>query len=125
MKTFFSKLMRGIESTRNVLLNLFFLLFIGFFVVTLMNAQPSLPERGILKLELKGALVEQVKRPSFGLSALTNPEAKQVKVHDVVLALENAAKDGRILGARLDLSDLTSAALPHLQEIRQAIETFK
>ncbi|MDQ6980139.1 MAG: signal peptide peptidase SppA [Ghiorsea sp.] len=125
MKTFFSKLMRGIESTRNVLLNLFFLLFIGFFVVTLLNAQPSLPERGILKLELKGALVEQVKRPSFGLSALTNPEAKQVKVHDVVLALENAAKDERILGARLDLSELTSAALPHLQEIRQAIETFK
>ena len=125
MKSLFSKLMRGIEGTRNVLLNLFFLLFIGFFIITIMNAQPSMPEQAILQLDLKGALVEQVKRPSFGLSTLTSPEPKQVKVHDVVSALERAAKDERILGVRLDLSELSSAALPHLQEIRTAIETFK
>ncbi|MDQ7002684.1 MAG: signal peptide peptidase SppA [Ghiorsea sp.] len=125
MKTFFSKLMKGIETTRYVMVNMFFLLLLGFLVYSLMQAQPSMPERAILQLDLQGALVEQVKHPSFGLSLLTNPEPKQVKVHDVVMALEMAAKDDRILGVRLDVGKLSSAALPHLQEVRAAIEAFK
>jgi len=125
MKTFFSKLMKGIEGTRNVLLNLFFLLFIGFFIVTLMNAQPSLPERVILQLDLDGALVEQVQRPEIGLSSLTSPAPKQVKVHDVVTALKRAAKDETVLGVRLDLQALTKASLPHLQQLKKAVEAFK
>ncbi|WP_038247423.1 signal peptide peptidase SppA [Ghiorsea bivora] len=125
MKTAFLRLMKGIENIRYVMVNMLFLFLVGFLLYTLMQAQPTMPERAILQLDLKGALVEQVKRPSFGLSALTNPEPKQVKVHDVVMALEMAAKDERIKGVRLDLSKLSSAALPHLQEIRHAIETFK
>ena len=125
MKSLFSKLMKGIDGTRNVLLNLFFLFFIGFFIMTLMNMAPSMPDRAILQLDLKGTLVEQVKRPDFGLSALTSPEPNQVKVHDVVTALERAVKDERILGVRLDLSALSAAALPHLQEVRTAIDKFK
>lgn len=125
MKTVFSKFMKGIAYIRYVMVNLFFLFLLGFLLYSLMQAQPAMPERAILQLNLDGALVEQVKRPSFGLSSFTNPEPKQVKVHDVVTALEMAAKDERIKGVRLDLSKLSSAALPHLQEIRQAIETFK
>ncbi|HID36299.1 MAG TPA: signal peptide peptidase SppA [Ghiorsea sp.] len=125
MKEFFSKLMRGIEGTRNVMLNMFFLFFIGFLIYTLMSAQPSLPERVVLQLNLDGALVEQVQRPTIGLSSLTSPAPKQVKVHDVVTALKRAAKDEAVLGVRLDLQNLTKAALPHLQQLKKAVETFK
>jgi len=125
MKSFFSRLMKGVEVTRNVMLNLFFLFFITFFVVTLMNLQPSLPQQVILQLDLKGVLVEQVNQPDFGLSTLTNPEPNQVKVEDVVNALSRAAKDDRVLGARLDLEQLTQASLPHLAEVRKAIEAFQ
>ncbi len=125
MKAFFSKLMRGIEGTRNVMLNMFFLFFIGFFIYTLMNAQSSLPKRVVLQLDLNGALVEQVQRPEFGLSSLTSSTPKQVKVHDVVTALKRAAKDDAVLGVRLDLQKLSKAALPHLQQLRKAVETFK
>ena len=117
--------MRGISGTRTVMLNVFFLFFLGFFIVTLMNAQPSLPEKMVLQLDLTGELVEQVKRPEFGLSALTAPAPRQVKVNDVVNALERAAKDEAVLGVRLDLGELSRAALPHLQELRRAVEAFK
>lgn len=125
MKLFFSRLMRGLDVTRNVMLNVFFLLFIGFFIVTLMNAQPSLPEHVILQLDLKGELVEQIKRPDFGLSALTKPAPRQVKLYDVITALERAAKDDAVVGVRLDLEQLSTAALPHLRELRRAVEVFK
>jgi len=125
MKIFFTKLMKGIDLTRSVLINLVFLFIIGFLVFSLLNARPSMPDHAILQLDLKGNLVEQIQRPEFGLSTLTSPTAKQVKVHDVVNALNQAAKDDRILGARLDLAELSNAALPHLQEIRVAIEKFK
>ncbi len=125
MKEFFSRMMKGIETTRYVLLNLFFLFIVLFFVITLMNVQPSLPDRLILQLDLKGVLVEQVKRPDFGLAAFTAPEPNQVKVHDVVSALQRAAEDERVAGVRLDLQELSQATLPHLRELKKAIETFK
>jgi len=125
MKAFFSRIMKGIETTRHVVLNLFFLFILIFFIVSLMNVQPSIPDKVILQLDLKGTLVEQVKRPDFGLSALAAPEPNQVKVNDVVKALELAAKDERVLGVRLDLQQLKQGSLPHLSEIRTAIETFK
>ncbi|MDX8382423.1 MAG: signal peptide peptidase SppA [Ghiorsea sp.] len=125
MKIFFTKLMKGIDTTRSVMLNLFFVFIIGFLVFSLLNSRPSMPEQAILQLDLKGNLVEEVQRPALGLSTLASPPSKQVKVHDVVNALNLAAKDDRILGARLDLTELSHAALPHLQEIRLAIENFK
>ena len=125
MRKFFSGFMKGIDTTRGVLINLFFLFFIGFFIFTVMSAKPSTPERMILQLDLQGELVEQVKHPEFGLSTLASPAPRQVKVHDVVSALERAAKDDAVLGVRLDVSELSRAALPHLQELRRAVETFK
>jgi len=125
MKIFFTKLMKGIDRTRSVMLNLFFVFIVGFLIFSLVNSRPSMPEQAILQLDLKGDLVEDIQRPDFGLSTLASPPSKQVKVHDVVNALNLAAKDDRILGARLDLTELSNAALPHLQEIRRAIEKFK
>ncbi|OIP99535.1 MAG: signal peptide peptidase SppA [Zetaproteobacteria bacterium CG2_30_46_52] len=125
MRVFFSKLMRGIESTRTVVLNLVFLLVLTFILVSLLNARPSLPDKVILQLDLNGVVVEQVNRPDFGLSSLTSPEPNQVLVGDVVAALKRAAKDERVLGVRLDLQELSQASLPHLEEIRTAINTFK
>ncbi len=125
MKKIFSRVMRGVETTRSVLFNLFFLLFITFLVISIMNAQPSLPDKFILQLNLQGSLVEQVKRPEFGLTTLTAPSPQQVKVHDVVTALKRAAQDERVLAVRLNLEKLNQAPLVHLQSIRQAIEVFK
>ncbi len=125
MKKVFFVLMKGVTGTRTVMLNVFFLFFLGFFIVTLINAQPSLPDKMVLQLDLQGELVEQVQRPEFGLSALTAPAPRQVKVNDVVNALERAAKDEVVLGVRLDLGELSRAALPHLQELRRAVEAFK
>lgn len=125
MRTFFSKLMQGIDRTRYVMLNVFFLLLITFLIFSLINARPSLPDHLILKLNLDGVLVEQTQRPDFGLSTLTSPAPQQVKVDEVVSALKRAAKDERVLGVRLDLQELSSASLPHLQELREAVNTFK
>ncbi|MDQ6988945.1 MAG: signal peptide peptidase SppA [Mariprofundaceae bacterium] len=125
MKKTFSLLMKGVEKTRYVLLNLFFLLFIAFFIITIINAQPSVPDKFILHLNLTGSLVEQVKHPEFGLSSFTAPSPQQVKVHDVVTALERAAKDERVLAVYLDVQKLTSASLVHMQDIRQAILKFQ
>ncbi len=125
MKQLFSKLMRSIEVLRHVTLNLFFILLLGFLIVTLMKTQPSLPEKMVLKLALDGDLVEQVQRPDFDFFALASPSPKQVKVYDVVTALQKAAKDDAVLGVRLDVGGLGRAALPHLQEIKRAIEMFK
>ena len=125
MKAFFVALMRVVDHIRHITLNLFFLVLLGFLVFTLLNTAPSTPRRMILQLDLRGELVEQVKRPELSLSALTVPAPKQVKVRDVVMALERAAKDDAVLGVRLDVSELSRAALPHLRELRRAIEAFK
>ena len=125
MKSMFMKMMKGIETTRMVMLNIFFLLVLLLLLLSLISTREEMPEQFILELNLEGSLVEQVKQPDFGLNALAAPPPHQVMVHDVITALKRAAKDERVVGLRLNFEKLTQAALPHLREVKGAIEAFK
>lgn len=125
MKSFFSKVMDIFDTVRKVTINLIFLLFILIFVVTLFSAGPQVPDNSVLVFNPKGALVEQLVRPSADSFPFAFPSQDQDVLPDVVRALELAANDPKIRMLRLDLEGMKPTSLAKLQDVRKAIETFR
>lgn len=133
----FGKLIIGILLVLQGVIGLaMLLLFVGFIVSVSDNlggqkAIGSVPKDAALLLNPKGVLVEEaeVKDPFEQLlqEAYGADEPDQVEVDEIVRAIRSAAKDDRIKGMVLDLSQLyvptISASKAHY--IGAAIEDFK
>ncbi len=92
----------------------------GFWVVRQITAEPTLPERIVLTLDLGEPLVEAAAIDPLAALSLERP----LEVFELVLALERAAADSRVHGlvARLDATD---HGLAVAQEIRAAVHRFR
>ena len=81
----------------------------------------------MLVLDLAGPLVEQFSGSSREavLSQLQDGDRQQVRLRDVLAALETAAQDSRIASVLLLLEDLSGGGLQAQREVAAALERFK
>ena len=121
-------LWRLVDGTRRLVLNLLFLAIVAAIVAAAVGGGPKrLQERTVLVLDLKGPIVEQTPGGArdAALKRLTGEEDTQVRLRDVVGALDWAASDASIERVLLVLDDFAGAGLPTLREVAAAIERVK
>jgi protease-4 len=107
---------------------LFFVLFAGLIWLSFQGGRPVTVEDNVaLVIAPSGEIVEQLDREpgrAF-LEDLAGTRPSQTLLRDLIEALEQGAKDPRITFAVLKLDDLNSAGLPQLEELGDAIKTFR
>lgn len=125
-------LWRGLNFTRQLVINLLFLVLLVLFILALSHdEQDQLKlESGALVLNLSGQLVEQssIEEPSSRLMKKWldgDEKPTETLVSDVVYAIDQAAKDPNIKGIVLQLQDLESSNLSKLGQITQALDNFR
>ena len=125
-------LWRGLNFTRQLVINLLFLVLLVLFILALSHdEQDQLKlESGALVLNLSGQLVEQssIEEPSSRLMKKWidgDEKPTETLVSDVVYAIDQAAKDPKIKGIVLQLQDLESSNLSKLGQITQALDNFR
>ena len=119
---------RWADQGRRVVLNLAFLaVVLGGLGVWLTSGPPALQDKTVLVLDLAGPLVEQFSGSSRDalLSQLQDSERQQVRLRDVIAALDEAAKDTRISRVLLLLEELSGGGLQAQREVAAALERFK
>lgn len=117
---------------RRAVLNLLTLLVIAgaaaAVVMSLTSSQPgALKEKTTLVLDLQGPIREQTTGGARDglLSQLQGEPTRQVRLRDVLTALELAERDPQITRVLLKLDDLGGAGLSSLREVATALQQFK
>lgn len=129
----FSKIGKSITFTRNLVFNLFFLLFVFMFVIALQQQKPEpieLENNSVLYLELNGVLVDQPKPIDPFESAVneilqSDNVVNEITIPDVIYAINRAKNDPAITAIILDLALLRPASLSKLGDITDALADFK
>ncbi|MCW8328325.1 signal peptide peptidase SppA [Photobacterium sp. SDRW27] len=127
----FQAIWKLISFTRQLIVNLLFLLVIGllFFTFNKSGEQPSLPKEAALVLDLSGPIVEQRTYVNpidkLASNALGQPPAQENVLFDIVDTIRSASTDNRITGLVLNLKDMSETNLTKLRYIAKAIEEFK
>ncbi len=122
---------RGINITRLVIINLLFfgLLFVGvmFFVGLLIHGRSTLAPKTVLLLNPDGALVEQysIDPVQRALSRMSGRPVGQVRVRDLVAAIDHAAHDDRITRIVLDPSQMQFGGMAALEDVGAALDRFR
>lgn len=86
----------------------------------------SVPESAILKIDLAENLVDAPsKNPFAGFDFTTMTTSSELTIYKALRALEAAAGDERIKGIYINIGAGGAAELALIEELRNAIETFK
>ncbi|MFM2185685.1 MAG: hypothetical protein RIR43_257 [Pseudomonadota bacterium] len=123
---------RGLDTLQTLFKRLFVLGAIGAAVTGIVlgikaGQPPALQDQTVLVLDLKGPLREQAAggpRESV-LSQLQGEPSDQVRLRDVLAALDHAQRDAKITRVMLKLDDFGGAGLSSLREVAAALERFK
>lgn len=111
---------------RITLLNLFFIVFLVIVISAVMESAPKpIDKPGPLLLAPSGMLVDQLsyEAPLNALSGNNKPqETLTLSLIDTILF---AANDNRITGLIFKLDDLAGGGISKIEEVGQAIKTFK
>ncbi len=124
---------RGINAVRLIIINVVFfgvlglilLLVLGIYAGSHMNEKVL--DHSVLVLRPQGQLVEQytVQPLQRALASLSGEAPKQVRMRDLVAAIDAAAKDPRISRIVLDPSQLRSGGFAALREVGAALDRFR
>ena len=109
-------------------LSLAFLLLFFWALFAVLNNRPSpaAVREGALLLDLNGSVVEEAQNvPSLESLISSAVPDRQFAAHDVVRAIDGAAKDERIKALALDMSTFLGGGHVHMQEIGEAIDRFR
>lgn len=124
----FARIGRGLTRLRLILSNLFFFgfLLVVIFLLLAEAPAPTVPNKGALVLNLKGAVVEQ-RSPVDPIEQWLTPTAVvgETELSDVLDALKRARDDDRIPMVVLDLDDLQFVSLAHAEAIGAALDAFR
>lgn len=122
-----AKLWKWSNAVRVAIVNvLFFVLLIVVLAFAMRSDAPDFAEKNALVLAPKGTLVEQLSAEGPSLSGLiTGGAGEETLLRDVIETIERAAEDDRINVLVLDLSDLSSAGISKLQEVKAALTKFR
>ena len=118
---------RGLDGLRKAL-HLVFLLFIAMFLVMLFSQDIRvIPQSSALRLAPSGQIVEQLRGDAVdrALEEILGEAEPQTLLRDLVEALDRAGDDPRITSVVLQLDQMGSAGLSHLQSLGAAIDRFK
>ena len=131
-KRILTKLFSIINTTRKVIVNLFFLFILTLFIIAINQDGQSVevPEQAALVLNLTGDIVEQKREinpmDAFITEALNQQdESPEVLIGDVIDVINHAQNDNRITALILQLKNLQGSGLTKLRDIAKAIEDFK
>lgn len=128
--SFFTRLGRGIDGFRRVLVNaVFFGLLLGLAIAAF-RGRPKVPDGAALVLKPEGAIVEQLAggdpiQRFLAESAGAGAAAKETLLKDLLDAIRAAKDDKRIKALFLDTGDMSSAGMTKLRDLRAAIADFK
>ena len=128
----FSGVGRALDSLQTGVKRLFMLLAIGGMAAGVytgikLSKPPALQDQTVLVLDLEGPVREQAAggaRDSL-LSQVQGQAPKQVRLRDVLAALDHAQRDPHIRAVMLKLDDFGGAGLSTLREVAAALERFK
>ncbi len=123
---------RALDALQTGVKRVFMLVAIGGAVTGIVlgiksSQPPALMDQTVLVLDLKGPLREQAAggaRDSV-LGQLQGDKPQQVRLRDVLAALEHAQNDPKISRVMLRLDDFGGAGLSSLREVAAALERFK
>ena len=128
IKTFFSKLLLGLDGFRK-LLHLFFLMFIFLFIIGgLSNKIMIIKDNSSLVIAPIGNLVEQYEGDPYdrALSEILGDKSQQILVQDIIDSLELAKNDPRINSVVFELDGLANSIMnSKLERIAVAIKEFR
>ncbi|MCB1916680.1 MAG: signal peptide peptidase SppA [Rhodocyclaceae bacterium] len=115
-----------INGLRRLVVNLIFLLVLAVVLAALLARSPDpVVDGSALLLRPVGQLVEQVAVADPLALLRRGAHPSQTPLHEVVEALDAAARDGRIRGVVIETDALATAGLAKLQELADAITRFR
>jgi protease IV len=119
---------RLLDGTRRLLMNLLLLLLAAGLVWALVTrGGPTLQDKTVLVLDLRGPVVEQRSGTwsDAALGRARGQRPQQVQLRDVLRVLDAAATDPKISQVLLLLDDFRGAGLATLRELSAAVQRFK
>jgi protease-4 len=124
---------RGINAVRLVIINVVFFTLLGLFLLLALglyagsHAGHEVLDHSVLVLQPQGQLVEQytIEPLQRALTGLSGEAPKQVRLRDLVGAIDAAAQDPRISRIVLDPSRLRSGGFAALREVGAALDRFR
>lgn len=119
--------LRGINLVRLVILNVVFFGLLALIVFLVGYQRPPLAKDTVLVLEPHGQLVEQYSASPLAraMDALSGQGARQVRVRDLVAAIDHAAHDAHISRILLLPDDLDAGGFAALREVGAALDRFR
>jgi protease IV len=128
LRRFFTAIWNGITRVRMALANILFLLMLVVIYQLFVGGQAQpLPERAALLLNLAGTIVDEKTQvePLQALLGEPSPADHEVRLRDVIDAIEYAREDPAINSIVMELDFLVHAGISKTQEIVTALESFK
>jgi len=128
IRRIFSGLWQGITWARVAVLNLIFIFIVVLMFSAVQTEQVSpLDEPMALRLAPSGFLVDQrtYNDPILQILERSSPDELETLTRELVKAIESAATDSRITALILDLEKFYGGGISKLEEVGQALATFK
>jgi protease-4 len=111
---------RLLVGIKDALVLILMLLFFGALYAAL-SVKPTPIGEGVLALDLDGAVVEQPSRADVSEVVAGGSPAKEYRLRDLTVALENAKTDDRVKAVALDLDGFTGGGQTALTDLADAI----
>lgn len=125
---FLKAILRGVNLTRIIILNLVFFGILGIFLLAASEKETLvIPEQATLVLEPHGALVEQYSTDPVTRAArkLAGDPPQQVLLRELLGGIYAAAGDSRIERIVLKPDDLQAGGFAALREVGAALDAFR
>ena len=123
----FGRIGAYLTRARNFTMNTLFIVLLLFVLFALIDAfeTPAVPEGGALVLNPKGVMVEEAIPPDPFRDLWMAETAPEADIHELVRAINEAARDDRIGMIVLDLDDLGWASAAHAESLGAALARFR
>lgn len=124
---FMRALGRGINIARLIVINVVFFGIVFLIIGLAFRGAPKVGSDTVLLLKPSGMLVEQFSVDAFAraVARSSGQPVGQVRVRDLVGAIDHAAHDPRITRILLDPSDMQFGGMGALEEVASALDRFR
>jgi protease IV len=118
---------RGINIARLVIINGLFFGILLLMLGLMLRGTPKVDANTVLLLKPSGMLVEQfsLDPAARAFARLSGQQSQEVRVRDLVAAIDHAAHDPRITRILLDPSEMQFGGLGALEEVGAALDRFR
>ena len=115
---------RLLVGIKDALVLIFMLLFFGALYAAL-SVKPTPIGKGVLALDLDGAVVEQPSRAEVSELLTGGSPVREYRLRDLTAALENAKTDRRVKVVALDLDGFTGGCQAALSDLAETVRDVR